>query len=436
MFNILVFYTGMIKELLPIDNLTAILCYPWLELKYELNALFIEHRHTTRSAIRVCSIIISICVGLFIFFNNPHVLEFFKGIIDALSFIPEPLQYKASVSLAVLASGSFGAYTSRAIIRCVCKCKFGDPDFFLTDTRVLELIEIFKAQELDIDAELLKEVVQFCVHKLREPHSSSTIGARKQDWEDILNSIIYEADLDIFLEQQRALHYSHKIILDKKAAINAYKQLVQREAHASLSQAPPENQQATIRLTAKQLEAQEPNETTPLLTDRFNNANPARQSLSSGSSGTPRDAALAKRALNQFRQTRLGKITFGSVQSEEQVADQCSQHLETRALSTHQHLLYSHGVHNMIRRNIIPTTPNSVTPGYPTFPSDDLIDLPASPLTTTTTRHRSLSGASDNRPRSVSGTSDRPRAVSGASDSPFTPSHGKHKLTVSTRPNV
>lgn len=394
----------MIKDLLPTDTLAAMLCYPWIELKDELNAIFIENKHTTRSTIRVCCIVLSVCIGLFIFFNNPNVLEFFKGIIEALSFIPTTLQYKASASLAALAFGSAGAYSSKAAIRCFCKCKFGDPDFFLTDSRTLELTEIFKAQELDIDTELLKEVVQFCLRKLREPNSSSTIGARKQDWEHILNAIIYEADLDIFLEQQRALQYSHKLILDKKAAINAYKILVRNEATANDVSTSTDNQPATQRLTAIQLEAQQPTEQTPLLIQSFNH-NTTRQSISSDSSSNQsRDATLARRTLNQFRQARHSRITFNTVQSEEQIADQCSQHLETRALSTHQHLLYSHGVHNMIRRNLAPTSPNSMTPSYPTFSQEDRIESPSH-----ASRYRSASSASDpNRNRSVSNASEVP----------------------------
>lgn len=411
----------MIKELLPTEALTTTLCYPWFELKDELNSIFIEHRHTTRSTIRVCSIILSVCIGLFIFFNNPSVAEFFRGIIEALSFIPEPLQYKASVSLATLAASSTGAYTSRAITRCICKCKFGDPDFFLTDQRTLELIEIFKAQELDIDADLLKEVVQFCVHKLREPHASATIGARKQDWEHILNSIIYEADLDIFLEQQRALHYSHKLILDKKAAINIYKQLTQNENTANQLPTSSPTQPPTIRLTALELGTQQPTEQTPLLQQSFNNT--TRHSISSGSSGSSRDVSLARRTLNQFRQTRQNQISFSTVQSEEQIADQCSQHLENRALSTHQHLLYSHGIHNMIRRTIPPASPNSFTPAYPSFPNDEELDQSSIP--SPTHRNRSLSGATD---------PNRNRSSSNATEPPVTPLRGLSRVTICSRP--
>jgi len=412
----------MIKELLPTEALTTTLCYPWIELKNELNAIFIENRHTTRSSIRVCCIILSICMGLFVFFNNPNVAEFFKGIIEALAFIPEPLQYKASVSLATLAASSTGAYTSRAITRCICKCKFGDPDFFLTDQRTIELIEIFKAQELDIDADLLKEVVQFCVHKLREAHLSATIGARKQDWEHILNSIIYEADLDIFLEQQRALHYSHKIILDKKAAINIYKQIGQHENTTNQPKTHNPDQPPTIRLTALELEEeQQPTEQTPLLQQSFNNT--ARHSISSGSSGSSRDASLARRTINQFRQTRQSRITFSTVQSEEQIADQCSQHLENRALSTHQHLLYSHGIHNMIRRTIPPASPTSFTTSYPSFPTDEGIDQSSIP--SPTNRNRSLSSASD---------PNRNRSSSNATEPPVTPLRGPARVTITSRP--
>ena len=353
------------KDLLPMDTLLQILCYPWIELKYELNALFIENRHTTRSAVRICSIVLTTCVGLFLFFNNVAIVEFFRGIIQALSFIPEPLQYKASISLNALAFGSIGAYSSKAIIRGICKYKFGDPDFFLTDKRTIELIDIFTAQELEIDAPLLKEVVHFCVHNLRAHCNSTTIGARKQDWEQILNAIIYEADIDLFLEQQRALQYSHKSILDKKSVINTYKQLARKEAITSIqtyTQTPsttiektdattnitPTHRHSPTRLTCCSLAAvQQADETTPLLTKQ------PRQDSTSADSHSSRESYIAKRVITQFKQIPQTRTRLCYIASEEQLADQCSQHLENQALITHQHILYSHGIQKIARQNEI-----------------------------------------------------------------------------------
>lgn len=370
------------KDLLPVDTLLQILCYPWIELKYELNALFIENRHTTRSAIRIFSIVLTTCIGLFLFFNNVAILEFFRGLIQALSFIPEPLQYKASISLNALAFGSIGAYSSKAIIRGVCKYKFGDADFFLTDQRTLELIDIFTAQELEIDPQLLQEVVHFCIRNLREHHTSTTIGARQQDWEYILNSIIYEADIDLFLEQQRALQYSHKSILDKKAAINAYKQLVRQEAATSTqtytqaatttiiekpdatASITPTHEYIPTKLTASNLAEQQIDENTPLLTQKH-----AQTSHSAGSDAS--NASLAKRVLTQFRQIPQTRTKLCYTASEEQVADQCAQHLETQALMTHQHILYSHGIQRIARQSTTISSSMATNPSYPSFNIED-----------------------------------------------------------------
>ena len=180
-------------EFLPVSILKQILFYPWLELKYEVNAFFIENKHTVRSTFRIFSITLTSCLGVCLFFNNP-----------AIEFIPTIFQAKVVAVLAALFSSHVGAYTSKVIARIVCDFRFGDPEFFLTNKRAKELVELFQAQGIQLEEHGLQEIVKFCVHNLRENYSSE-IGCSPKDWEHILNALIYDANINPFLEQQEAL---------------------------------------------------------------------------------------------------------------------------------------------------------------------------------------------------------------------------------------
>ena len=374
-------------DLLPTTTLIQILCYPWLELKYELNALFIENKHMIRSAIRICSIVLASCLGLYIVCNHPAVLEFFTGIIRSLEFVPIALQTKAATALAVLATSSFGAYTSKAAVRSFCKCRFGDPDFFLTTQRKAELVQIFQAQEIEIQEDLIQHVVDFCIHNLRESHSSSEIGTTTKDWERILNSLIYDADLDLFLEQQEALQTKHQRILEKQAAIYTY-----TNPTSNLPVAPTQHNKQLIFTpqpnTTRSFDGDNPepptiietcptlppeNENTPLLAPRQAGLR-SRLSSSSSEDKTPNtyrsfnhtrsfgrasehslntstdNITIAQQTLAQFKHCHHKKTKVNHVLSEDQLLAQCSRHLEHKAFCTHKCILNTPSIENISKQ--------------------------------------------------------------------------------------
>jgi len=367
------------SDLLPTTLLMQILCYPWLELKYELNAMFIENKHMIRSAVRICSIALATCLGLYLVVNNPAVLEFFAGIIKSLEFVPVAMQTQAATALAVLAASSFGAYTSKAGVRSFCKCKFGDPDFFLTNKRKAELVQIFQAQEIEIPEDLIQHVVDFCVHNLRNSHPSSEMGTTPKDWERILNSLIYDADLDLFLDQQAALQTKHQRILDKQAAIHAYTASIsfqhtpetvdqpqllftqQSNTTRSISEPPHNSTLPTIIETCPTLPPE--NEKTPLLIPQRTGIN-SRHSSTSSENKTPYSSpatfnnsrsfgksseyslnrstdniTTAQQTLAHFKHVHQKKHKVHSSVSEDQLLAQCSRHLEHKAFCTNKCIL-------------------------------------------------------------------------------------------------
>ncbi len=205
-------------ELLPISTLKQIFCYPWLELKYEAHALFIKNKHNVRSTFRIVSIVLATYFGLYLFFYNPAILEFFTSTIASLKFLPEILHTKIATALATLFSSSMGAYTSKLIVRGFCKFMFGDPEFFLTKERAKKLVELFKAQGIEIEEHTIQNVVSFCVQNLRKNYLTDRYIATK-DWEHILSSLIYDANINPFREQQDSLLEMHQGSVSTSIAI-------------------------------------------------------------------------------------------------------------------------------------------------------------------------------------------------------------------------
>lgn len=208
------------RDILPFSSMVNTVFYPIIELHNEFQALFIQGRHPIRSSIKICCIILSTCIGLFLFFNNPAIVDFFVGIIKATKIIPENLQYSAALLLNTLIFGSTGSYTSKQVIRAFCQYRFGDADYYLTSTRRKELVQNFKEQGFDLSEELIQEVVNFCITNFRTkiPHTEH-IGVSTTDWEQILQDIIYTGSLERLLEQQYKILVQQEHFLKQKEAI-------------------------------------------------------------------------------------------------------------------------------------------------------------------------------------------------------------------------
>lgn len=384
----------MLSELISTKEIKKVVCYPWLELQEELHAIFVDNRHPVRSWFRVFGILLATGVGLFLVFNDPAILEFFAGIIKALSFIPEIFQQKAAIALSLLASSSVGAYASKAVIRGFCKFRFGDPDFFLTPKKTQELILKFKEQEIDINAEVIEHVVAFCVHNLREAHHHpSEIGTRPKDWEQILNALIYDADLDLFLEQQAALEAKHKHILEKQELIKSYKLAISSKSSnpptppvVSSSQQlvlPDYHRRRSSMITQSFNSMGVTNNTppsderTPLLSRQTSTYSecPGESQYKNNSPLDQRQLLLAKEVVAKFKHTYAKKHRIPQQVSEEHLVDQCCKHLEHRACCTNRHILTLKDIELASRRRSTSTT-ETTAPITPTSPNSMFTTTP------------------------------------------------------------
>jgi hypothetical protein len=387
----------MLNDLISTNGIKKVACYPWLELQEELHAIFVDNRHPVRSWFRVFSILLATGVGLFLVFNDPAILEFFAGIIKAINFIPDIFQQKAAIALSVLASSSIGAYTSKAVIRGFCKFRFGDPDFFLTPKKTQELIIKFKEQEIDISAELIEHVVAFCVHNLREAHHhTSEIGTKPKDWEQILNALIYDADLDLFLEQQAALEAKHKHILEKQELIKSYKLAITKPSNQPTTPVTTNSQQPSVlneyhrrrsstmhlSFNSETVSNHTPpaDERTPLLLSRQTSTyseGPGANKYKSNSPLDQQELLLAKKVVAKFKHTHAKKHHIPHQLSEEHLVEQCCKHLEHRACCTNRHILTLKDIELASRSRSSSTVEAVTAPLTPTSPNSMFTTSPA-----------------------------------------------------------
>lgn len=209
-----------ILEALSVPLLLESIFYPFIALHHEIDAISLN-RHQTRSAIKISIMCVTSIIGIYLFYNNPAVNQFFFKITAAfnLSMESQPL---AAASLAILASCHTGSYLSNVIVKSFCNFAFGDPDFYVTKNRAIKLEQLFIEQGNNkITQQHIYEVVEFCRKNLRR-QTCNTLGTKPKDWEHTLESLLYNADLEHFLDQQQALKAKQLELQTKLEAIVAY----------------------------------------------------------------------------------------------------------------------------------------------------------------------------------------------------------------------
>lgn len=348
-------------DLLPSETISHIF-YPWTEFKLELDNLFFQQRRIIRSSIRLCSITLATCIGIYLLLYNPEIRDFFLGLIKSLKFIPVEIENKAAILLGIISFSSLGAYASKASIRAFCKCCFGDPDFFLTKKRTQELLLLFKEKKSNIEEHTLKEVVRFCVTNLRNPQPTPDIGTSAKDWEKILISILDYGDLSCFFAQQVALtaQLNHIAALKEEIDRELEKELTK---HNALHIAPPLF-----------------SETTPLLL-----SSSARRSsrLSKESSSSFEEASIDQTTITQ-ELSLLGQQILAHFEHQHRkrhssplphgfLLDRCCSHLRTREHYTKDRILPDSILSSLL--NGSDNQQLSSTPNYPsTSFSEELLE--------------------------------------------------------------
>jgi len=207
-------------ETLSIPSLLKIIFHPIVEFQNELDAIF-SNKYTIRSAFRIASIILAGIFGIFFFYYNNATHQFFANFTEIIN-IPANFQPATSAALSILTFSDVGAYLSNVIVRSICKCLFGDPDFYITNSRAISLAKQFTEQgHCNVDEESIREVIGFCIKNYRK-QSSTELGAKPEDWKKTIESLLYDADLEHFLDQQQVLKIKQQEIQQKRAAILAF----------------------------------------------------------------------------------------------------------------------------------------------------------------------------------------------------------------------
>ncbi len=211
------------KELLntfSIPLLIEVIFHPLVELTKEIDAISLD-RHKIRSIVKIIFTIIISISAIYFAINNPAVNQFFIKITDIFN-VSQGSQAFVSEFLEIISSCHLGNYIANITIRTFCRFYFGDPEFYLTPKQLIKLEKKFKEQvNYEIQDKHIIEVIDFCIKNLRK-QDSRDIGAKKEDWKNTLESLIYEADAEHFLDQQKALYLKRQIIEHKLQTLIEY----------------------------------------------------------------------------------------------------------------------------------------------------------------------------------------------------------------------
>ncbi len=203
------------------------LFYPLSFLLKEFKA-FVGGMHTTRSALRMFATVLGCTFGMTTFcYNWMNSTQFYTSIVDDIG-IATNLQYAAALYLSALSVGSLSVFLSRICTKTFCYLKFGDADFYLTEKRAKQLENIFLQQGYPVNARTIRSVVNFCVYNFRKSPDPQ-FGVHAYDWKRVIDAIIYDADLDSFLDQQELLKLKLAKVKQKCRALSKYASITEEE---------------------------------------------------------------------------------------------------------------------------------------------------------------------------------------------------------------
>ena len=196
-----------------------ILLFPFVFLKEEMEAIF-AGKHVIRSTIRAALTFSGLVSGVFVYGQSAIAANFLNSITAALNMTGST-QGMMSLFLSVLGCGSITGFLARIATKAFCYYRFGDPDFYLTKKREQELEEIFKGQGYSISGAAVRKVIDFCIANFRKPLLME-FGTHPHDWKRVLDALIYEGDLEVFLEHYELLQKKLQKLSKKREALEKH----------------------------------------------------------------------------------------------------------------------------------------------------------------------------------------------------------------------
>ncbi len=189
----------MLKDLILGSPLTHILFYPPVEVNIQIRAIR-EQKKTFRGFIQLIAIIAGITCGVVCFLFLPVVNHFLSNIISAM-LIPQVLINPLAMYLSILTCSGVIGFAAKVLIRTCCQIIYGDQEYFLTKRREEQLDMEIRDQGYSLSKKTIRRMVEHCIKKMRSS-TKNEIGISRLDWKIALEAILYNSDIEVFLEQQ------------------------------------------------------------------------------------------------------------------------------------------------------------------------------------------------------------------------------------------
>lgn len=212
-----------VLENLYIPTLTKFILYPFLSLKNEMDCI-INQRHPIKSFIKCCFIIGFSLLSWYSFYNSLLIYNFYNN-LTMLFNLNSTIHQIMTLSIVFLSFANLGNYLGDIITKTFCKCFLGDANFYVTERQLKKLTDQFHLQGYtNVNKNHILEIIEFCKRNLNELHSKE-LGAKPADWQQTLESLIYDANIEHFMEQQlilqnKKLEIGNKIELIRYCGIN------------------------------------------------------------------------------------------------------------------------------------------------------------------------------------------------------------------------
>lgn len=189
-------------KILSINAFWKIIFDPLIELNQEMEDIH-RDRHKIRSIFKIIIAMLAGTILAYCSLNNPTIMGIIGIASEIFNFSQEAKPF-FSAMIDIVICCHLGMWCGRASTRAFCKYYYGDPELYLPPDRLVLLEKKLKVHIEHITQKEIIDVVTFCIHKFNE--NSEELGGKKEDWKRTIESLIYDANMEAFYEQQEALY--------------------------------------------------------------------------------------------------------------------------------------------------------------------------------------------------------------------------------------
>jgi hypothetical protein len=191
-------------NLLYIPFMIKFIFYPFLVVYHELQCIILD-RHIEKSLFKISAMLMLLSASALLFNFYDLISKYSAQVLNNSSFSPSSIMMLSELTTLLILT-HVSCYLGESIANFAFGFFYQDQEFYITNRKINQLKEnLHKQGYTNFTNEEVLNLIEFCKKSLRKRSFTNFFGDKAMDWGNNLEAILYDADLEPFLDQQEAL---------------------------------------------------------------------------------------------------------------------------------------------------------------------------------------------------------------------------------------